>query len=166
MKTQLSVIILILGMFSSAMSEEQKEVAEAKVYISRLQRGGTLYSGDAPSIGVLQEWNIAVVSVNTSIPEAELKALYNQACEKIEVLWGKKLLSYRFDKGYGSQYAVLNFPDSDEHIKQILVALVRGNDSTSFSFTTNTKPFDYSLIFTPLDHWNLDAKPMKQNKSE
>ncbi len=165
MKTLSSAIVLMLAVFSSAMSEEHKDVVESKAYISRLQRGGTLDGADAPRIGVLREWNIAAASINRSIPESELSALYTQACQKIEELWGKKLLSFRSDDGRGSRYAVMNLSDRSDHIKQMVVALVHGNDSTTFCFFTNTVPFDYSNKCILLDDWSLEAKPKMRNDS-
>ena len=106
MNPRLITILLLLILPSTLKAQDSKFLAEkeeareliteAKALISKLERGKFGAGADSPNIGVLKEWNISVTSVAGSIQEKELLALYTITCEKIEEVWGEKLVTYKY----------------------------------------------------------------------
>ena len=157
------MLSLTFWMQSGEAGEDDQSVAEAIQLIQRLESGHSDNGLAAPKLGLLSEWNLSVSSVNGSIDRKVLERLYEDTCIRIEKLWGRKLVGRRFDQGYPSRYAVLELDENSARVRRLVVGLVRGNDSTSFTFCTRSDDFDYA-DHTLMTSWRVNAEPEAEQR--
>jgi len=148
-------------LLSTAINAEdtQKEVVQAKQLIGQLKKGRDYYGRKSPFIGVLSEWNISVNSVNQSLPTKQLEGLYTEACQKAELLWKGSMAFYKSPPNErGSRYCVISYGELSRDVKQVVIGIEHGNDSSSFVFFTVRKPHDYSKGLIRMASWKLNSK--------
>lgn len=158
MKILVLMLSLTIWMQSGEAGEENPGVEEAIQLVQRLECGHPDYGSAAPKMGLLSEWNLSVSAVNGSIDRKDLERLYEDTCIRIEKLWGRKLIGRQFNQGYPSRYALLELNENSARVKRLVVGLVRGNDSTSFTFSTRSDDFNYA-DHTLMTSWRLNAEP-------
>ena len=141
----ITFFLFILVSFGALAAERHPKVRDVEKTLLKLSKGNTEGGKYAPQMGYLELWKVVLCSSPAEeepiIPVEQLHFLHKVTCDKIEKLWGKKMIHYKGEIR-NSKLSYIQLPKPSETAKYLVVQILQGNDATTYEFFTTSDNID------------------------